>query len=375
MKIGLMRASQAYDIDWIYGSAASKAVELRLGILEGLVNLGHQVVILSDIPKSQLYLLRPENYRYPEKTMGYNYSFMKGVTYEPETFPENIDLIIIEGSIDNVHFGINQLKRMANILQQYSGPCVIFHHGDQNCSVPIGEIKRAQELGPKEGSEFNYRNVFQGVPWRPEQWHLWTPGNPHSLVNLPSARRGYNFIPKENVKQITLGYSPTFDTPRNSAIEWDKAELVYVGDQRSPDRTERMAKLYGNTCEHCDTLLFGEWKDIPENFNYRGFVPGFGIVYSLLATAEGSITVVREWCTRFELPTTRTIQTIRAGLITFCDKQEQSYMTKYLNPFYFINSHEEYHEKVNAVHKGLGDNLEFQKSYLKPWTETLSEVL
>lgn len=375
----MMRASQNFDIDWVFGSASSKAVELRLGWLEALVTLGHTPVILNNLNSRDEKLFNESITDLRGKTY-YDYGFLSAVEYSPREIGE-LDVVFVEGSIDNVHFGSTQFRRLAEVITKFSGPIIIFHHGDQNCSVPIGEIRKSYERTEQVDStkSLNFGTIFKDTPWRPEQWGLWTPGQPDLLINLPSTRRGYNLIDKNKIRQISLGYSPTFDVRRNPDIKWNpKATFVYVGDERSPDKISRMESLYGSNCEECSTILYGEWKNVPKNFDYRGFIPGFGLVYSLLPQATSSITVVREWCTRFKLPTTRTIQTIRAGLLTFIDSAEKDYMKEYIDEFFFIDSHEEYHEKikvVNLLKSGLNEAIEYQNSLLKTWEEILGEAL
>lgn len=371
MRVGVMRFSQNFDVDFLEGSAGTKAVELRLGILEGLVESGHQPFILNEVPRDQQQILRG-----PEKD-GYDYRFMTKCVYTPTTLPD-LDLIIVEGSVDNLHFGLEQIYRFAQVFRDYDGPAVVYHHGDQNCSVPIGEIKRAEEHGPK-GEKVHYWNVFHGIPWRPEQWSLWTPGYPSRLAALGSERRGYHYIDSSRFKRVPIGYSPTFDNARNVGTTWDKVELVYVGAERSNSRVQRLQELYvGDDCNSCRRLLYGNWNDPPAGFDYRGFVPGFGMVYSLLPQAVSTICVTDRWFVEQGMVTTRVVQGIRAGLLTLVDGQAEGYMQDYLpSGDFFINTHEDFHNRLTALSKvgSMNAFLEWQSTKLRTWADIMDEVI
>lgn len=366
-----MRFTQDFGIDFLEASAGTKAVELRLGILEGLVELGHRPLILNRVPKQHLPLLDGG-----EKD-GYNYSFLENCEYYPDEIPDELDMVIVEGSVDNVQFGEEGISRFAEVLKKFDGRAVVYHHGDQNCSVPIGEIKRAEENGPRENGKSHYWNILAGVPWRPEQWELWTPGNPQRLSSLPSERRGYQYISAGKRRQFKIGFSEQFDRPRNDQISWDPAELIYVGAERSSSRLERLRALYGEG-DCCKRLLYGSWSFTPSGWDYRGFVPGFGMVYSLLPQAVSTISVTDSWFNAQEMVTTRIVQGIRAGSLTLADAQMDPWILDYLpSKDFLVSSHEGVHEKLNSFNK-IEDKksfFEWQANKLEPWRDILDRAI
>jgi hypothetical protein len=377
LKVGYLRFTQGMDISFLDGSAGTKAVELRLGILEGLVQLGHTPVILNDVPKGQGRFLAGGIID------GYDYGFLGKCSYSPTAVPE-LDLLLVEGSVDNIQFGLRQIQRFVEVLRQYGGPAVVYHHGDQNCSVPIGEIKRAVESGPADDPhKVLYRNVFQGIPWRPKQWSLWTPGDPDKLAGLTSARRGYHLIPDEQRRYIPLGYSRQFDAPRE---KWEhRADLVYVGAERNGTRRSRIEDIYcGKECWKCaatplSRLLFGGWDNPLYGFDYRGFVPGFGLVYSLLPMAQATVAITDDWFVNQGMITTRVIQGPRAGLLTLADRRMKPNILHYLPEDNLVDTHEEVHEKIEWWKKQNGRQqknfLEYQQERLQTWEEILAGVL
>lgn len=377
MRVGYLRFTQGFDVSFIDGSAGTKAVELRLGILEGLVQLGHTPIILNEIPKGQGRFLAGGIID------GYNYDFLAKCEYLPAGHT-GLDLLLVEGSVDNIQFGLKPIQRFVDVLREYGGPAVAYHHGDQNCSVPIGEIKRAVENGPTEAPEkVLYRNVFQGIPWRPRQWRLWTPGDPDKLAGLTSARRGYNLIPDERRYYVPLGYSAEFDRPRE---EWaGKADLIYVGAERNGTRRSQIETLYlGHDCSRCKSkplsrILYGGWDNPLTGFDYRGFVPGFGLVYSLLPMGEATVAVTDDWFINQGMITTRIIQGPRAGILTLADRRMKPNILHYLPEDNLVDSHEEVHSKLDwwatKNKKQKKDYLEYQKSMLKPWREILDGLL
>ena len=371
MKIGLLRFTQNFDIDFVWGSAGSKGVEIRLGLIEALVSLGHEPHILNRLPKEQEKLiLAPGEYN------GYDYKFMQFVGYTYSNPIPELDMIIVEGSVDNIHFGLEQVQRFADVVKQFEGPIIILHHGDQYCSVPIGEILRSKE-SEFDPTKISYAKFFHDVPWRPEQWGMWSVADPDLLLANKSVRRGYHLINRDNIKRLKIGYSPTFDVPRNTDLHWDNRHtFVYIGDERSDEKIDRMEELYGSDCPSCRTILYGNWKNrIPKNFDYRGYIPGFGLVYSLLNQADNAITIHREWCTEYKIPTTRTIQTMRARLFTMCDSEEKEYMNDYLPDHHFVNSHDDVHKLIDSDYFYYEIGRDQQDHKLQRWDSIIYRMI
>jgi len=367
MKIGYARYSQSFHLDFLKASAKMLGTELRLGILEALLDLGHQVYILSQIPRNHLHILDGSGEIY-------NYSKFKNIKYSPEEIP-NLDLLIIEASTTNIKFGGEAILRIKDILSKYSGMVAFYHHSDKISGFPLGAIYNGEATGfklPKGVKEPNYKTLFRDVDFKDKEWILWTHADPQNLISRMSGDRfRYDLFDKSF--SFLLGYSPIFDTPKRiRQFSKRQYDLVYIGRQKTPYRTRRLIELYGD--DKCKRLLYGFWQDPPIEFEYKGFISGHGNMYDLYGDSVASIVTGDSFFLETGLMTTRVIQSIRAGCITFIDKEFLN-AEQYVDKEFIINCHEDTHSVIGLSDNKLKDLLILQRHKLCPWTTSLFDVI
>jgi len=367
MHIGYARFTQRCDIDFFTASSDTLGTELRVGLIEAFVQLGHKVTVLSHVPEDQVWL-----FERPDSHPIYDYRFLNSVAYQPAgQLPDDLDILFMEGSVDNVKFGGKNLERFVELMHMTQGLCCIaYHHGGPGMCVPLGSM---YEYGRQDGnpsySHLNLRNLFKGIHRNSNRWFLWTHAiDADSFAKKVGKRPGYA---KECEKAIFLpiGYSANFDRP---LVETDHSvDLIYVGREKTGYRTERLVQLYGqDSC--CKRLLYGNWKHPPPGWLYGGMIPGHGKVYMLLPQAKATIHISDKWFYERGLLTTRIVEGIRAGIANFVDAEYHgAEVLLGEGSAAFITNHEEIHQHLPYYR----EIAEVQKKRLQTWDVIVAKAL
>lgn len=369
MRIGYMRYSQSFQLDFNNASAKMLGTELRLGILEGLLQLGHKVYILSKIPRDHLKVLDGEG-------DGYDYSIFKNLRYYPEEIPK-LDVLIIEASTTNIRYGGKAILRIRDVLERYAGTVIFYHHSDRESGFPIGAIVDGEGSNFKGVSHLdpmNYKRLFENVNYDDKRWVLWTHANPQILQEKMESNR-FRYSKFNDMFMFRLGYSKNFDyTTRIKPFSKRKYDLVYIGREKTKYRTEQILKLYGD--DDCKRLLYGLWENPPKEFDYAGFVPGQGNMYAqgLYEDAVASIVTGDKFFLETGMMTTRVVQSIRAGCITFVDSKFEN-AWHYIDQSFFIGDHRGTHMLHNLKTTALKEILMEQRRGLMTWKDSLERVI
>jgi len=373
MRIGICRFSQRFDIDFYQGSASALGTDLRVQMMEGLAKLGHEIYILSEVPANQLWLLDPN-----KTHLFYDYRWAKSITYSPGKIPKNgLDLFIVECSTTNVRFGGVNLPIFGDLMRQLKDTrCVVYQHGDlsSEIGVALGEMYRhgAEKYEPNLEAPGHFRDYFYKVKPRGNQWQVWThTPTPNKILSDARARSDYaNHC--DQAHYLPLGRSANFDRPLVQVQDDDIIDIIYIGREKSPRRTQRLQELSGNGAPCCTRLLYGKWNNPPKGWYYGGFVEGHGRVYELLPKARCTINISDKWFYDTGMLTTRLVQGSSAGIVGFVDAQwtsaEESGM---FGPLSMIDSHEALHEWIAHYR----DIAEAQVARLKHWEENLEPIL
>lgn len=376
LKIGICRFSQRFDIDFYAGSASALGTDLRVQMIEGLVNLGHDVTILSEVPQDQLWLLltNTAKIRHPF----YDYRFIGKVNYSPGKIPKGgLDLFIVECSTTNVRFGGVNLPIFGNLMRQLKDTqCVVYQHGALNSEigVALGEMYRhgADKYEPNLEEPNHFRDYFYKIKQNANAWSIWThTPTPAKILNDERARSNY-VTWCDDAHYLPIGRSKNFDRALVRAEPEDLVDIIYIGREKTPKRTARLVELAGGDTKCCKRLLYGKWNNPPDGWYYGGFVEGHGRVYELLPKAKAAIHISDPWFYQTGMLTTRLVQASSAGVAGFVDAEwtsaEESGM---FGESSMISSHDQ-------IHQYLADYSEIarqQASRLATWEENLDPVL
>lgn len=363
MKIGFCRYSQACDIDFYNASAKLLGTELRVGILEALVKLGHEVIILSHVPKSQQWLFDGEH-------PIYEYDWLKKVHYMPEGIPDKLDLFIVENSTTNAFYGGENLTRFAELLKGlHDTHCVVYQHADVTdaVAVPLSRIYNA--VADPNLADVNLKNIFGGTELNGNTWTIWSHADNHEAVlGAKGNNVSYGKWTEKHV-HFPLGYSENFDRPLAQIPESEMVDLIYIGGEKSGLRTKYLEEL-GGTDNCCKRILFGNWKNPPKGWYYGGPIEGHGRAYAFLPLGKATISVSDKWIYESGQLTTRLTMAIRAGIMSFADARWRN-LDRILGPAAIISNHEQIHEYLPRWREVN----ESQQLRLKSWTTIYESVL
>lgn len=365
MKIGFARYSQACDIDFYNASAKLLGCELRVGLLEALVQLGHEVVILSKVPDNQTWL-----FEHPELHPIYNYQWMDHVEYSPVEIPDDLDLFVVENSTTNALYGGDNLLRTRDLLQGiHDTRCVVYQHGDISDAIAVPFNRIFDAVADPSLAPENLKNVFAGTQLNGNTWAIWSHANNETMILGSKGNNvSYGNWTKKHVG-FPLGYSQNFDRPLVDIHENDKVDLVYIGGEKSALRSERLLELAG-TGPCCSRIMFGRWQHPPDGWYYAGPVEGHGRAYAFLPLGKATICVSDKWMYKSGQLTSRISMGIAAGVATFADKN-WSNLDSMLGPAAQIESHEQIHEYLPHWR----DIVAMQQERLQPWHQIYSTVL
>lgn len=373
MKIGICRFSQRFDIDFYNGSASSLGTDLRVQMMEGLVKLGHEVYILSEVPEEQQWLLRP-GAQHPF----YDYSWMEHIHFDDNLLPDGgVDLLIVECSTTNVRFGGINLQIFGNLMRAlHDTPCIIYQHGDlsSEIGVALGEMYKhgADKYTPNTEAPAHFRDYFYNIKPQGNTWKIWTHTPTPEKILLDKRTRSYYVGHCQEAFYLPIGRSANFDKPLVQVPESEKVDIVYIGREKSPARTARLTELSGGDAKCCKRLLYGKWNNPPSGWYYGGFVEGHGRVYELLPKAKCTINISDKWFYDTGMLTTRLVQASSAGIAGFVDAQWKSAEeSEMFGSGSMITSHDQIHEYLEHYR----EIAQQQASRLKPWEENLESAL
>lgn len=369
MRIGYLRYSQTVHLDFIKGSARQLGTELRLGILEAFLMLGHQVYMLSSVGKGHTSVLEGSGEYY-------DYSLFKNLIYSPDEIPK-LDLVFIEGSTTNLMFGGKTILRTRDVLAQHTGKVIFYQHSDPSMGFPLGAIFDGEGTNwrnTKHLNEMNYKRIFYNVNYNNKEWILLTHANPQFVVSkMQSSRFQYSLF--NRTIRMDMGRSPTFDvTQRIVPLVKRPYHLLYIGREKTTYRTNRLTTLYGD--DDCTRVLIGLWDHPPDNFDYKGYIEGHGNVYlqNMYGLSIASIVTADRFFLESGMMTTRLVESIMSGNLTLIDSEFEG-ASHYLPTGFVVTNHEEVHRLVRSKPQTLASLITMQRKYIRTWQEILNGVL
>lgn len=390
MRIAFARFNQNTDLDYAVASVASRNTEERVGVLEALVEHGHEVTIVSFIAEKHRHALKGES------EGPFDNSWMTALRWTMKPNMQRYDLLIVETAAGNsmyqYHYkgeSVSYIQHFADILRRTQGgpPILIFHVGMGGLAFPFARLSclfdEQDEAYNATLSPLNYRNIFKDLDiWDGFEWTLWSKAYSSQLF----VEAFKNFYGRKELKlsryvNTPIGYSERYDFCLPPRIpEESEYDLVYVGRADNPWRKERIHHFYDS--EEYNALLVGKgwdkesWRngniDAPGQSKYHGDVQDHyrrGLACILCLDPE---------LAQSGMCTTRHIQSIRSGCVTMVDKYIRGGEEWVGGEDFQVSSQDDVVRALDeycSTKKRLAEANEFQKSKLVQWFEIIPYVL
>lgn len=388
MKIAYCRFNQPTDLDYALGSVSSLGTELRVGIMEAMVELGHDVTVVSYVPAKQHHV-------FSGKSVGdFDNSWMTALKYNLDADIQDYDLLFVETAAGNSMYSFTKdgqeksfVGHFADVLRRSQGvPILVYQHGPKNLSFPFSRLSCLLE-GIDEAyletlSPNNYRNLFRDIDiWNGYQYTVWHHAPDKSkFLEVFSNYYGRPEVKISKFVSSPMAYSPRYDKlykPRKyENVDYD---LVFVGATSTPWRIERVKRFYDS--KWYDSRVVGKgWDEV--DFQHGVDTPGrvgfHGDAQKLYLDGQACVLIAGDDLSRCGLATTRHIQTIRGGTFTMIDDA-------IYNPKHFMGTDEFVVEDDNDVmdmleeycddYRKLVEVVRYQRSLLQRWADVLPTVL
>jgi hypothetical protein len=382
-----MRSNQPTELDYEIASVNSLGTDIRLGVLEGLVEAGHEVTITSFIPEKHMHALRGGSLG------NFDNKWMTALNYDLNPDMDKFDYLFIEPAATNSMYSFKRdgvvvpfFTQLMDILKKSQGvPIVIIQHGPNNLEFPLG---RMQTLPEKYDQKYldsvspnNMHNLFKGFDYRDYKWVLWTfaASTQHIIKNSSNYKiPDLKFYRTVNTR---LGYSPRydkrFDVRRISAAEYD---LVFVGKVGTTYRGERVQKFY-DTDEYTSLIVGKDWDTLMWKYRDNITIPGadkyHGNVQSHYEKGLACIVCVSKDLAASGTEVTRVPQVIQSGCLAMCDSAIVG-AERMVGEQFIVKSTEDVCrilDEWTIKQRKLDEVVEYQRSLLPTWQSLMDEVL
>lgn len=391
MRIAFVRYNQNTDLDYAIASVASRNTEERLGILEAMVALGHEVTIVSWVSEKHRHVLKG-------KSLGkFDNSWMRALRWDMNADIQSFDMLFIETASANTMFSfswdgetVGYVEHVADLLSEAEGiPIMIYHHGPAVLAFPFPRLscvltdpisdKELKKLSPR-----NYRRIFRDIDiWNNYDYTIWHKAYTSKSFLADGAMRGCYGRPELRGKlkfvATDIGYSPRYDiilpsrNPKHA--EYD---LVYVGAAGTRERIDKIRHYYDNpnytsllVGKGWDTMQWGDGVTAPGRSKYHGDVQdhyqrGLACVLALDKDLALSGTA-----------TTRHIQSIHSGCVTMADASINGGKRWVGDEFVVSDADDVFNILMDCCENGakLREVNAYQKGLLHRWEEIVPRAL
>ena len=341
MKVGFARFNNDIELDYMSSSITLRGTENRLGMLEAMVDDGHEVDILTQIRDEDQDLVGGASqdtfaeFGGSGSTGEIDYDFLEEVGYRPEDRDiEDIDVLYIECGPPNTLFGykprdpeyrqrfdgdVPYIWRVFDLIDNHSGHVVYCQH-DIKLGFPFKEATREPTEGvvnrnlTKMGSEVDF--------WEDKEWTIWTSTlNPERLEEYYQLNRySYHEYPISYCV-VPTAYSENIDLRFEQQPREDQDhDLIYIGaGDRSEYRREKIEE-YFSLPDWDVGIVGGKWDDhkFPDA-QFHGHVGSHGDVYEIQNWGMSSVIVGCELFEESEMMAPRVCATLRGGNVAMVD--------------------------------------------------------
>ena len=387
MKIAYMRSNQPTELDYEIASVNSLGTDIRLGVLEGLVEEGHQVTITSYIPEKHMHALRGESLG------NFDNKWMTLLKYDLNPDMDKFDYLIIEPAATNSMYSFSKdgisvpfFKQLNDVLVKSKGiPIIIIQHGPNNLEFPLGRMHTPLDKFTDEYlqsvSPYNMHNLFTGFDYRDYKWILWTfaASTQHIIKNSSNYKiPDLKFYRTVNTR---LGYSPRYDKRFDvRQIKTAEYDLVFVGKVGTTFRGERVQKFY-DTGEYISLVVGKDWDTLNWKHKDSVTIPGadkhHGNVQSHYERGLACVICVSKDLAASGTEVTRVPQVIQSGCIAMCDNMIVGADRMVGSEFIVHNTEDVCNilDKYTIRQSKLNEVVEYQRSLLPSWQSLMNEVL
>ena len=346
MRIAFCRYNLNVDLDFSIASVGSRNSDERLGILEALIEMGHNVTIVSWVPIKHRHALKGES------KGNYDNSWMTSMKWDIWADMQQFDLFLVETATTTTNFYfrhegevIYYINHFAELLLEAKGlPVLIYHHGNRGLSFPFVRLSKPQmDVKLESLDPLNYHNIFRDIDIWNNDFTIW-----HKAHTSMSFLKEYSIqyyrsdmdLDKVKFVRTPIGYSSRYDK-EHPTIDPTKTEfdLCYVGrndrgTQASGGRPARIHKFYDS--ELYSSLLVGKGWELEGyagnnkklmlrygSFSWKHSIttPGktrnHGDVFDHYRRAKASIQILPHAMAYSGMATSRHQQAIMAGAVCF----------------------------------------------------------
>jgi len=372
MKILYCSAWANIELDFLEGSTLMLCTDLRLPIIEALIDMGHEV---SMNPYAKLKLPSPaQSSLLDGEKLEFNYDFLNKIA--PFTKLEDYDLLFVEGASSNTAM-TSGWPDLAKLLDNYNGNVLFYQHGDLHyLSFPFGEAMNSTE----STSAMHLKNILSHKTVMGKKWAIYTHASEtQEMAKLANTVKCQYEDAEVPIVFTPIGYSKNFDRQQKPKRTPCKYDLLYIGNQKSDNnREKKLFKFLSNT--GLNVAVIGNWthKGMVEGINFLGRLGGHGEIYDFYNDALATIQIGDKGFQQIGMQTTRITQAIMSGTVLFADSEIKG-TEKYILPNNIVDSKERLVDelkKLKAMDQAEVEKLcEQQKSFLKTWHELLPIAL
>lgn len=363
MKVGYLRFSGRIELDFMSSSVKSRGTEVRLGVIEAMVEQGIDVELLSPVKQEDEDFLEGNQTMsltsFTDDDGSVDYDFLQRVSYEPKKLDlSDIDVLFIESGPTNVRYVYSRhipdsydwdhvpfIWRAFDVIDRFEGHVVYFQH-DIKLGFPFSTMYHDVTEGVAQSNITRMANrvdFFEDKDWTILSNCL----DPQPVIDHYSERGRYQYDQHPLTWEIIpSAYSSNIDQ-RFEQRESHQHELMYVGaGNRSDHRDEKIFEYYGEP--GIDSGIVGaDWDEIRgEDMTYHGKVGKHGDAYRIQNWGMASIVVGCRQFERSSMIGSRIAVTLVGGNIVMMDED--------LGDGYYID--EEWH--VSSV-EDVRENIEY----------------
>lgn len=388
MKIAFCRYNQNTDLDYGIGSVGTRNTDQRVGVLEALVELGHEVTIVSSVSARHQHALRGES------AGKFDNSWMTALRYDLDADIQSYDLLLVETASTNTMFSFTKdgketrhIGHFANVLREAKGvPVLIWHHGNRDLSFPFSRLSCMLDgMSPEELAKLsphNYRNLFRNIDiWTGYDYTVW-----HQSADDERFKQVFGFQynrPEVSISKFigtvtgrSLRYDHEYPVKHVGNTDFD---LVYVGRAGTNHRIERVKNFYDDPW--LDSLIVG-WGWDKQTWQNSVTTPGqsqyHGDVQDHYRRGLACVCVLDNELAQVGMTTTRHVQSIMSGCITFADSEVFQAERLVGDSEFVVSSADDVVEILATIAdkpKTRQDIVNFQRKNIPLWVDIMPKVL
>lgn len=267
MKIAYVPLHTQADIFFPMASATRLSAEWRIGVIQALVQLGHEVEVCAKIPKEQKFYLdiikSGESGCIPgslsEAQMIEDYGFYKDVEFNETGYPVGTDILLIEGGSTN-SFHTRKLGNRDITIQEYAFEAICRHKGrvfwfcpEPDYAFRFGDL--ALPTGKAAPATDLRRLLYSSKKFLEDKKFIWlmTDHKPDMFLrhsNIP------NDFPLESIAfaPYSLGEpeicAPAMDILPIDKLEWDVVYIGHLNGSKEKKRREQLTRMLSGASSH-----------------------------------------------------------------------------------------------------------------------------